>query len=422
MAGLLEGPDAEPILSGVPTPVAWRLLNANFRLGDRVHATRVAAIAGSSSIDPKIRDEAMSCLALWGDPSQFDRVTWHHLPLPERSVPWMRELVRPIAMDWIRSLKRPNAEVSERFQNAILKLITETGCLKDTEVLPLLTGAKIPVPIKRTLLTTMTPSDLASETAITSLLENPDAELRADAAAALARADLPHGWNAIEAILERGDISAKQRVIEHISLSESSRAGKILLELIERYEEDELPDALSLDLIEHGRRTKHVAVKTRLQKIRERLDENEPLGANVLALTGGNQKEGRRVFEQHAAQCIRCHRINEFGGQAGPDLSHIGSQIPDREILEAMLDPQARIAPDYGMTQITLTDGELIEGSILDDAPNKIRLRLADGSEVQLDREKIATIAPAASGMPPMGELLTPLELRDLTAYLSSLK
>ncbi|MCH2138979.1 MAG: HEAT repeat domain-containing protein [Phycisphaerales bacterium] len=91
------------------------------------------------------------------------------------------------------------------------------------------------------------------------------------------------------------------------------------------------------------------------------------------ALHGGDQAEGERIVRFHAsAQCIRCHAFDGVGGIAGPDLSDVGSRLDDSTLLESLLDPQATIAEGFG----------------------------------------------EASAMPAMQEHLTPLQVRDVVAWL----
>ena len=49
-------------------------------------------------------------------------------------------------------------------------------------------------------------------------------------------------------------------------------------------------------------------------------------------------------------------------------------------------------------------------------------LLLPDGTTRDIEREDIASLTPPVSSMPPMGLILNKRELRDLLAYLLSLK
>ncbi len=89
---------------------------------------------------------------------------------------------------------------------------------------------------------------------------------------------------------------------------------------------------------------------------------------------GGDPEVGEGIVRFHAAaQCIRCHAFDGIGGIAGPDLSDVGVRLDRAALLESLLEPQAVIAEGFG----------------------------------------------EASGMPGMAEHLSPMELRDVVAWLA---
>jgi putative heme-binding domain-containing protein len=82
------------------------------------------------------------------------------------------------------------------------------------------------------------------------------------------------------------------------------------------------------------------------------------------------------VVHSEAAQCTRCHSIEVAGAEVGPRLLGVGSRLTRPQLLQALVDPNARIAPGFH----------------------------------------------APSAMPPMGALLSKREIRDVVEYLSTLK
>ena len=122
-----------------------------------------------------------------------------------------------------------------------------------------------------------------------------------------------------------------------------------------------------------------------------------------------------------AAQCIRCHKIGSTGGVLGPDLSKIASRLSTDKILESLVNPQAELAEGYGLLVATLKDGSTVSGSIAKATPKTYSFRTPDGKDSTLDRSLIAEEV-LTSPMPPSGAILTKVEMRDLIAYLSSLK
>ena len=73
--------------------------------------------------------------------------------------------------------------------------------------------------------------------------------------------------------------------------------------------------------------------------------------------------------------------------------------------------------------RLTLKDGEDIDGLKLAESAQEIRLRLATGEVRTIPVTDIQErSANPISVMPPMGDVLSPRELRDLVAFLSAWK
>jgi mono/diheme cytochrome c family protein len=91
---------------------------------------------------------------------------------------------------------------------------------------------------------------------------------------------------------------------------------------------------------------------------------------------GGNPSLGEKiVFENSRSECLRCHKIHDRGGIAGPSLDGVGTRLGVGELLGALLSPNNEVADGFG----------------------------------------------DYSAMPPMGTLLTKREIRDVVAYLKTL-
>jgi putative heme-binding domain-containing protein len=89
------------------------------------------------------------------------------------------------------------------------------------------------------------------------------------------------------------------------------------------------------------------------------------LGEYETALYGGDSRSGWGIFHWNStAQCMRCHAIDGEGSNVGPDLGNIGNTLTREQILEAMVDPSARIAPGYGNVILELKDGQEVFGML----------------------------------------------------------
>ena len=122
-----------------------------------------------------------------------------------------------------------------------------------------------------------------------------------------------------------------------------------------------------------------------------------------------------------AAQCIRCHKIGSNGGVLGPDLSKVASRLSPEKMLESLVNPQAELSEGYGLLVATLKNGSTVSGSILKGSPKSYSIQSAEGKESILERVLIAKEV-LTSPMPPAGAILSKAELRDLIAYLLTLR
>jgi putative heme-binding domain-containing protein len=81
------------------------------------------------------------------------------------------------------------------------------------------------------------------------------------------------------------------------------------------------------------------------------------------------------------------------------------------------------VAPGYGMVSITLKDGTIVAGNLhKENARQVIIANITSGEKTTYPREKIKEITRPASTMPPVIGILKKSEIRDVIAYLASLK
>ena len=80
------------------------------------------------------------------------------------------------------------------------------------------------------------------------------------------------------------------------------------------------------------------------------------------------------------------------------------------------------VVPGFGLATVTLKDGSTVAGSLLKQDDKGAVVKLADGKEVTIAKDKIDKITPPLSPMLPMGAILSASELRDVMAYMNSLK
>jgi putative heme-binding domain-containing protein len=90
--------------------------------------------------------------------------------------------------------------------------------------------------------------------------------------------------------------------------------------------------------------------------------------------------------------------------------------------LESLIAPQAEITPGYGMMSMKTKTGVSLAGALKKETADTITIILPDKTETTVNVSEIESRTEPMSTMPPMGDILTARQLRDLVAYLAGLE
>ena len=132
----------------------------------------------------------------------------------------------------------------------------------------------------------------------------------------------------------------------------------------------------------------------------------------------GDPYAGKRLF---TTSCAACHVLFNQGGEIGPDLTSLNRR-DQSALLLAIVNPSAEIREGYENFRVSMKDGRLLAGFIVEQDDRKIILRGFDGQNLVLQRGDISEINAAGMSLMPEG-LTTTLDAqqaRDLFAYLRS--
>ncbi len=123
------------------------------------------------------------------------------------------------------------------------------------------------------------------------------------------------------------------------------------------------------------------------------------------------------------AACIRCHRVGKTGSTVGPNLESIGLQRDRKHLLRAMISPSADIEEKYRTQTLVLNSGKVVQGLPLRRTKNMTVLANAQGKEVEVANDEIdEAFEQKTSIMPEMVKTLTRREIRNLVAWLTTLR
>lgn len=398
-----------------PFPILHRVLNANFRLGTKRHAARLATLAANSDLSTELRLEALKSLEKWDAPSPFDRVTWHHRPITGKRA----QDIGPFIQDTVRKY------LFGKREKANAKLLAVAGRL--AVKYDLIDPDSMNRFVRDTTLDEATRIEFLNrlvrdagdrtEQICRPLLKDKLVGIRLAAAKPL----LDRSDQAAEALItstwKSKTVATRQSVLRTLAKVSTPFAHKFLSGQIGQ----DAPTAL--DALEAGLNSGQPALKKRaaewLQNLRQGTNR---LGEFALTLSGGDKAIGKRLFATHAIQCVRCHQIKGFGGDAGPELTKIGRTLKPDQLVESLIEPSARIAEGFGTFEFELKDGESIAGFVRSENNRQVELSLMDGRHLTILKKDIAARSTPKSAMPTMREVLTRKEIRDLVAYLTSLR
>ncbi len=419
-------PDALPALARVLTetpftnePLLRRAINANLRVGTAEAVARLAEFAARSEAREDMRAEAVDVLGVWEEPSVLDRVDGvYHGPAnndPDPARDAAEPLVATLLSGGSDAVKVATARMAARLglESAEPHLMARLRGGDAAEVRIAALEALFELDSDRI------------EAAVRTAMEDDDQGVRMTAIGLISGLELDDMISAelLSAAVETGTVEERQRAIAALGTLDSDETRNVLGTLVDRFEAGTLAPEIQLDLLEAIAAARSDDLSQRVAAVRQERPADDPVAAYSEALHGGNPDRGARIVYDHdAAQCMRCHQVMERGGDVGPALTTIGDRLNREQLLESLVAPSARIAPGYGTISVTLENGDTVSGLLREEDDEHIVLQTASLDAHHIAKSEIVERSNAPSSMPPMGHVLSMRELRDVVAFLSTLK
>ena len=139
----------------------------------------------------------------------------------------------------------------------------------------------------------------------------------------------------------------------------------------------------------------------------------------------GDAERGRKLFFHQTVGCAKCHRIEDRGGNIGPDLSVITRLNSREKLVHSIIEPSREIAPQFITHTVETTDGETWSGLLESETKDgSVTLTTAEGKGVFLPGEQIRSRSTSKVSLMPEGleQALSEREFLDLIEFLSSRK
>ena len=410
LAGLLANPS---ITSEV---IIRRAINACLRVGTAKEIDLLVRYVQRNDIPDDMRAEAIATLGTWGDPSVLDRVDGRHRGKLDRNAQDVVAKIQPIIPSFIRS---KNAAVLQATGQLVAELGIKDVSAEQTQLFLNHPNSKVRGGQLTSLINL---KDVNLPLLIQKGMEDTSRSVRSLAMGsldkiAITKTQLPAMVNPI---FEKATVNEQQQVLQSMAKMDAANTSDVLADLIVRMTQGKLPAGIKLDLMEAVEATKSEMLIAKLDALKVKgslTDEYKD------ALYGGNLQAGNFIFNRNqAAQCVRCHNVGGEGGNVGPTLKGIASRLTREQLLQALVEPSARIAPGYGTISLTLTDGQEVSGTLISETEKEIQLKTNEAEPLRIAVSRIKTRENYPSSMPAMGSMLSKREIRDVVEYLSSLK
>lgn len=398
--------------------LAHRVLNAHFRLGGSSAAEAIAAFAANAKNSEAMRIEAIEMLGRWAEPGKLDRVMNRFQPIDTRDP-------APAAEAFEQRMEQIFAGSDELISKAI-ETSVELKLQKTSDFLrSLAQDASRKPELRAAALTGFAKLDSQAAAGLVKQLVSAEAPVvRSQALALLADLDETAAVKALETAVTSDIPSERQQAWDTLANIDLPASTALISKGLNDYIEGKLPPDVWLNVIEAAEGRVDSEAIDRLNEFEQRVVAKDTLEAYRDCEFGGNVDNGRDLFfNKTELSCVRCHKVGETGGEVGPVLTEIAKTKDHRYLLQSIVEPDAKIAENFETAVLLNFDGQIFTGIVRKETDTLIELMDAEGKIIEIDPEDIDIRKKGKSAMPAdLLKFLTRRELRDLVAYLGSLK
>jgi quinoprotein glucose dehydrogenase len=369
-------------------------------------------------VPTNLRVEALEMLDRWARPSGRDRVLGMWRPLAERPAADAAAALRANLAGLFKGSDRVRALAGQAAANlGIQEVVPELKSLLADKAQPAEARAGV-------LSALMTLSDADLEQAARGVLRDKAPAVRAAARTVLAQLGAADAVALLAAAAEQGDRLERQSALAALGAARSAEAGSALAAALDRLLAGSYPADARLDLLSAAARHSAAELKPKLAEYESRRTADDPLSQYAECSEGGDARRGRQLFfERSQLSCVRCHKVDQTGGDVGPDLTKIAADKQRDYLLEALVAPSKTIAKNFETAVILDLNGVQHTGIVKLEDAQSLTLMTPEGKLIKLAKDQIEACKPGKSSMPEdLLKYLTKAELRDMVEFLASLK
>ncbi len=415
--------DALPALAGILAderytgePLLRRAINAAFEIGGSEQISLMVDFLDREDVDSELTAEVLMALGTYEQPSPHDRVDGRYRVIESRDP---TEVVNALTPKIESLLENQSDEIIK----ATGYMIGSLGITDFNDQLVQMASAHKTAEVRSAMVDALYQLNYDGiSKVIQTAMNDDDEDVRSTGIKYLAEMNLSGNElpSYVLPVFEKGSISEQQQMFATLGGMDSSSVEELFSSLIDKWIAQELDPGISLDLVEAIDNTQSDVLLAKIEPHRLTGNTTEDY---MDVLYGGNGRAGWGNFHYNStAQCIRCHSWENEAGSVGPSLTGIASRLTREQLLEALIEPSARIAPGFGSVVLSLKDGSTVTGILLEEASDHLLLKTNEAEPLEIQTARIENRQNLPSSMPQMGLILSKREIRDLVAFLSGLE
>lgn len=393
-----------------------RAINASLRVGGEQELDALLAFATHPEVSTPLKAEALAALGTWANPSVLDRVDGRYRGEIHRDA---TPIILKVKSHMEGFLKENNPEVIV----AVAKMVGELGISDYNASLDrIMVGNKSPEVRSAILRVLSTLHYDKIEAVIKRGMEDKDQNVRTTAIEFIGQLDISKEKlpDIVNPIFKNGGIREQQEVLGVLGAMNPEKSEGVLAGILEQLKHKKLAPALTLDIMEAVNAS---GIESLMAKLNALKTNESPLDAFRETLFGGDRQSGWLYFRTNSTgQCVRCHAVNGDGGTVGPSFDTIGNILTREQLLQALIEPSARLSPGYGTVSLTLTDGQNVVGILMEEHPDELILKTSEAEPMEIPLARISKRTNLPSSMPAMGTMMSKREIRDVIEFLANLK
>lgn len=397
-----------------------RSINANLRVGTPDALGRLMSYAMNNENPTAMRSDALHVITHWSNPSVLDRVDGRFRGAVQRPIAIVQELVS----------EQLGALFADQNPEIRINAVALAGINKVNSVqldLASLLEKDPSSDVRRAAIRSLiqlNPPQL--KTRLGQALEDEERIVRVAALEGIKTIEIPNAdkLSLLEPIIFNQSIPERQAAIATLSQLPITISKSTFEKLLAQWREGKLMQEIRLDVAEAIGSTDDAQLDKLLNAVQsQNTNSDDVLAAYKDCISGGDPSKGNHIVWNHTgAQCTRCHEMYDYGGIAGPPLTTIADQLSPEQLLASLVQPSARIATGYGMVSLFLNNDDEVDGMLIEEDDMQLKIRNASNEILIIQKSEINERIDAVSSMPNMSSILSKQEIRDLMAYLLTLK